>query len=189
MKVVFLSLLLASGVWAVTKEVVRVFQPVSYHDTDSAQEYGVKGELIQAAVIDRAAVLSGAFPEDLVRAVGMPFQLATNNPTYEVEEANLVVLCGLKLDVTREEESIAVVVDCAQFEVPELVELTAQQVLTMTVESIRRTVRVYYQDDAHESFKCHLSLVGLAEELKALQSLDSVFHVGPEKEPEPKEDE
>ncbi|MGJ8723689.1 MAG: hypothetical protein ACSHYB_03950 [Roseibacillus sp.] len=187
MKVLFLSLLWIGYVSAVTKEVVQVFQPVSYHDTDSAMEFGVKGELIQAAVVERAVVLSGAFPEDLVKAVGMPFRFETNNPTYDVKEANLVVLCGLAIEVTREEKSIEVVIDCSKFAIPELVELTDKQILTMTIEAIRRTARVYYQAGAYEAFKCHLRLVGLGEDRKELQSLDSKFQVGPSRESESNE--
>ena len=118
MRVLFLSLLLLGSLSAITKEVVQVFQPVSYHDTDSATEYGVKGELVQAAVVDRPMVLSGAFPEDLVKAVELPCRLESNNPTYDVKEANLVVLCGLKLEVTHEVGSMEIVVDCSEFKNP-----------------------------------------------------------------------
>ena len=182
MKVLLFSLLLVGGISAVTKEVVRVFQPVSYHDTDSATEFGVKGELVQAAVVDRAVVLSGAFPEDLVKAVEMPFRFQSNNPTYQVKETNLVVLSGLELEVTRENDSVEVTIDCSQFKVPELVELSEKQILTMTIEAIRRTIRVYYQDNAHESFECRVRLTGLGDEQKDLQSLDSDFRVGPAQE-------
>ncbi len=181
MKVAMLLILLGGHCWSVTKEVVTVFQPVSYHDTDSATEYGVRGDLVQAAVTSRPLVLSGAFPEDLVKAVAMPFQFDTNNPTYEVEEANLLVLCGLKLEVSREGEDLDVVVDCSEFAIPELVELEAKQILEMLIESIRRTVRVYYQIGAHETFMCRLTLAGLEEENRALTELATEFSVGPEK--------
>lgn len=178
MKVLVLSLLMVTGAMAVTKEVVRVFQPVSYHDTDSASEFGVKGELVQAAVTERAIVLSGAFPEDLAKSVAMPYRLPSNNPTYGVEEANLLVLCGIKLEATRAGEHLVVEVDCTEFAIPELVELTARQILTMTVESIRRTVRVYYQSDMHEAFECEIRLVALNEATKSLADLSEKFQVG-----------
>lgn len=60
-------------------------------------------------------VLSGAFPEDLVRAVGMPFRFPSNNSTYEVEEANLLVLCGVKLEMNRDAEDLEIVIDCTDF--------------------------------------------------------------------------
>ncbi|MDQ8189503.1 hypothetical protein [Roseibacillus persicicus] len=179
MKVIFLSLLMLGSVSGVTKEVVRVFQPVSYHDTDSASEYGVKGQLVQAAVVDRPVVLSGAFPEDLVKSVAMPHRLPTNNPTYEVEEVNLLLICGLALEVTRSENSIEVVLDCAGLKVPETVELTPRQIISMTIEAIRRTLRVYYQEGAHDTFECHLTLSGLAEEHAKLAELKADFQVGP----------
>ena len=49
----------------------------------------------------------------------------------------------------------------------------------MTREAVRRTVRVYYQEGAYESFKCHFRLEGLGEERKEIQDLDSEFDVGP----------
>lgn len=180
MKTIFLSLLMLGSACGVTKEVVRVFQPVSYHDTDSATEYGVKGQLVQAAVVDRSIVLSGAFPEDLVKAVSMPLTLPSNNPTYEVPEANLILLCGLALEVNRIEDSVEVIIDCAALDIPETVELTARQVLTMAIEAIRRTLRVYYQEGAHESFQCHLSLTGLPEKNEKLADLKTDFQVGPD---------
>lgn len=180
MKVPFLLLLFASSCLGVTKEVVRIFQPVSYHDTDSATEYGVRGELVQAEVINRPVVLSGAFPEDLVKAVAMPFRFASNNPTYEVEEANLILLCQIELEVTRSGPDIEVTVDCSDFVIPELVELQARQILEMTIESIRRTLRVYYQIGAHEAFVCRLQLAGLNEERQVLKGLATNFQVGPE---------
>lgn len=70
---------------------------------------------MQAAVIDHPMVLSGAFPEDLVRAVGMPFRFPSNNSTYEVEEANLLVLCGVKLEMNRDAEDLEIVIDCTDF--------------------------------------------------------------------------
>lgn len=178
MKTLLLSLLLASPCLAVTKEVVRVFCPASYHDTDSASEYGVQGDLVQAAVMDRPMVLSGAFPEDLVKAVFAPLRLPSNNPTYEVEEANLLVLCELAVQAEREGESLEVVIDCAQLQIPEVVELSAQQVLSMAVESLRRTLRLYYLDDAHESFRCQITLQGLAKERQDLASLKTTFEIG-----------
>ena len=177
MKILFLSLLLVGSLSAITKEVIQVFQPVSYHDTDSATEYGVKGELIQAAVIDRSMVLSGAFPEDLVKAVAMPFRLESNNPTYQVKEANLVVLSGLSLEVTRELDSLEVVIDCSKFKIPEHVELTERQILMMTVEAIRRTVRVYYQEGGYEPFQYQVRLAGLGKEQQGLKDLESEFTV------------
>ena len=182
MKVLFLSFLLMGGLSAITNEVVQVFQPATYHDTDSVTEYGKEGELIQAAVVARPMVLAGAFPEDLVKAVALPFQFETNSPTYRVKEANLMVLCGLEVEVTYDETSIEVVVLCGKFKNAGVVELTDRQILAMTVEAIRRTLQVYYQDEGHSSFQGQIRLTELGEEQKELQDLDSVFEVGPNPE-------
>lgn len=178
MKVVVLFFLWAGSCFGVTKEVVQVFVPASYHDTDSATEYGVKGELLQAAVIDRFMVLSGAFPEDLAKAVLLPLQFTSNNPTYEVKEANLAILCGLELDVTQVEETLNITINCSELEIPEVVEITAHQVLAMTIESLRRTLRLYYAVGAHESLTCSIHLSELGDEHQKLTSLKTTFEVG-----------
>lgn len=180
MKVALYLLFLTSCASAITKEVVRVFQPISYHDTDSVTEYGVKGELVQAAVLARQVVLSGAFPEDLIHAVAMPFSFATNNATYEVEEANLLLLCGIDFEVELQNELLEVTIDCSELSIPEAVELSPQQILQMTIESIRRTVRIYYQGEVHEPFQCDLTLQGLGENNQSLSKLETSFRVGPD---------
>ncbi|MBK1833482.1 hypothetical protein [Roseibacillus ishigakijimensis] len=178
MKVSLLLLALTANLLGVTKEVVRVFHPVSYHETDSVSEFGVKGELLQAAVIDRPVVLSGAVPEDLAKAVAMALQLPSNNPTYQVEEANLVVLSGLTLEANREGEALEVLVVCGDFKVPEDLEITARQVLTLTVTAVRRTLVTYYSGADHAKLQCHVRLVGLPEEWAGLKELEASFKVG-----------
>ena len=162
----------------VTKEVVSVFFPVSYHDTDSSAEYGVRGDLVQAAVLERGVVLSGAFPEDLPKAVLIPFQFASNNPTYTVAEANLAVLCGLSLEVNLEAAMLDVAIDCKNFKIPEEVELTERQVLQMSIEAVRRTLRRYYNEEYHDSFQCRLELRNLPKAQQKLADLKTTFQIG-----------
>ena len=179
-KALLLTVLLSSPCLAITKEVVRVFSPTSYHDTDSATEYGVKGDLVQAAVTDRPMVLSGAFPEDLAKAVFGPLQLHSNNKSYKVKEANLLVLCQLSFTAKRDDHDLEMIIDCSQLEIPEVVELTPRQVLSMTVEALRRTLRNYYEGDAHHSFHCHVTLAGLKKANGGLSDLETTFEVGNE---------
>lgn len=181
-KALLLFLLLVGFCEGVTKEVVKVFVPVSYHETDSAVEYGVKGELVQAAVIPRPMVLSGAFPEDLVKAVVMPFRLTSNNPTYEVKEANLFLLCGLQLEAVSVESNLKISIDCENLKIPEVIELSNRQMLTMAVEAVRRTVRSYYSGDEFSSFRCEVFFTRLAKRDKALAELSTTFDVGSNKD-------
>lgn len=56
----------------------------------------------------------------------------------------------------------------------------------MIIESIRRTVKVYYQNDTHQSFTCRLRFVGLNEKetVLVLKNLSLEFTAGAEKRPE-----
>ena len=178
MKVLLLLALLANSLGAITQEVIRVYQPLSFHFTDSATEFGPQGDLIQAKVVDRAMVLSGAFPEDLLKAVGLPCQLQSNNDNYKVPETNLVVLCGLRLEVSRIGKLVEVVIDCSEMKMPDFVELNYEQVMEMTVESLRRTLRLYYTKGEHEFFECQVTLSALPEAHKNLKKNETVFPVG-----------
>lgn len=178
MKSLLLVLSLVGSLGAVTKEVVRVFQPLSFHDTDSATEFGPEGKLLQAEVVALPMVLSGAFPEDLVKAVSKPHQFPTNNPDYEVSEVNMLVLCGLRLEVVREAAKLEILLDCSEMKTPEYLEVEISLVIEMVVESLRRTLRLYYRDGEHEGFDCHFSLSGLPEEAGELKKLETSFTVG-----------
>ena len=178
MRVALVFLLLLGHGFAITQEVLQVFVPASYHDTDSVNEYGVKGELVQAAVLDRTVVVSGAFPEDLARIILLPFQIPANNPAYQVQEANLAILCGLELEVNYEGNLLDVVFDCRNFKIPENIELTGRQVLTMTIEALRRTLRIYYQGDYQDPFQCNVNLRDLPKTFTELKDLKTTFRIG-----------
>ncbi|MEM9080573.1 MAG: hypothetical protein AAGC74_07785 [Verrucomicrobiota bacterium] len=168
--------LMASGV---TKELVRVYQPLSLHETDSASELE-EGEFVQAEVVARAMVLSGAFPEDLIREVARPCRLETNNPDYLVAETNLLVLCRIELDVLRSGRDLSVSFDLSHAERPEGVELSIRQVIEMSIECIRRTMGAYYRDGGQERFQVQVSILGLEEKSASLSDLATGFEVGPE---------
>lgn len=178
MKMLLITLLLANLASGVTREVVQVFQPLSFHFTDTAAEFGPKGDLVQANVISRPMVLSGAFPEDLAKAVTMSCRLDSNNPTYDIEEVNLAKLCGLTLEASRLEETVEIVIDCSKAKVPEEIEVGLDVVLQMMVECIRRTLRVYYQESGHRSFQCEVSLSGVGEGNERWKDFASRFQVG-----------
>ena len=173
-----LSGFLVGTLAAITTEVVRVFVPLSFHETDTAIETGPAGELVQARVVTRTMVLSGAFPEDLVKAVALPYQLPSNNSHYKVPDANLVALCGLTIDCTREGSLVEVNIDCQGMKSPDFLELELKQVLEMTIESVRRTLRTYYRENEHEPFECYLTLSSLTAEQVELKALETHFEVG-----------
>lgn len=177
MKFLFLTLLLTHAVLGVTREVVQVFQPLSFHFTDTAAEFGPQGDLVQANVVSRPLVLSGAFPEDLAKAVMMPCRLDSNNPTYQIPEVNLARLAGLTLEVIREEQDLEVIIDCSEASLPEEIELGLEVVLKMTVECIRRTLRVYYQDNGPPVFECKVTILGLRKGQERWADYGSKFQV------------
>jgi hypothetical protein len=178
MKILLLLILGVTSTLGVTREVVRVFQPLSFHHTDTAVEYGPKGELLQADVVARSMVLSGAFPEDLAKAVLMPCQLTSNNPGYDVPEVNLAQLCNLKLQATRSGETVEIVVDCSKAAVPEDLEVTLSQVLEMLTESIRRTFRTYYQESGQDTFRCQIRFESPKEGKGVFEREEVRFSVG-----------
>lgn len=160
----------------ITVEVVRLFQPLSLHGTDGAGDED-DDEVMQAAVISRPMALTGAIPEDLVKAVGDPCKIASNSPAYTVEEANLLVICKIGLSVEMLEERLLVRLDLSRLEMPEEVDLTARQVLTLTIKSIRRTLEAYFAH-SDENLPWEVRITGTKDSNASLKNLSGKFTVG-----------
>jgi len=65
----------ASFCSASVREVVTVYQALSFHGTDTAESLGE--EIVQAGVLATPMILSGAMPEVLISAVAEPHKLAS----------------------------------------------------------------------------------------------------------------
>lgn len=178
MKLCFLLLLsLAHCCYATVIDVVQIFQPLSLHGSDVDDEVDDMGETLQAAVLSRPMALTGAFPETLVESIAMPHQLPTNNDNYQIKEVNLVVLCGIKISASLDEDEVLQVeLNIANLVIPEGVDLTARQVLKLVSASIRRTLGEYNALQKNE-FKVLQRIVGTNESNASLQDLGSKYVV------------
>ena len=172
-----LGLLVPLSAPAITIEVVRVFQPISLHGTDGAGDVEDGEQVLQAAVMSRPVALAGAIPEDLVKAVAAPCRIPTNTPAYEVVESNLLLLCGIDLGVDMLQERLLVTLDVSQLKIPEEVDLTARQVLNLTIRAVRKTLEGYYAHGG-EKLLWEVRITGTGEATASLKDLSGKHSVG-----------
>jgi len=132
------------------------------------------GEALQAAVISRPMALTGAFPEILVESIRTPQRLPSNSPNYQVEEVNLLVLCGVGISAEMTEEGLLVGFDVAKLAIPEPVDLTIRQVLKLGIVAVRKTLEVY-QAPQTDPLRIRIRIVGTDEGTESLRDLDSEF--------------
>ncbi len=179
LRAIALLLLLPMMTSAITLEVVKLFQPVSLHGTDGVGDEEEGKEPIQAGVMSRPVVISGAIPEDLVKAIAMPHKIASNSPAYEVEDANLLNLCKVKLTVEMKGERLLVRLDVTDFMLPEDLDLTARQVLRLTIKSVRQTLKDYFKNgEEEEAVEVSIAVIGTNEGNESLKDLGVRFKAG-----------
>ncbi len=178
-----LSLIASPPTTATTIMVVPVFEPLSLHGTDGDDAISEIGEALQATVMPRPMALTGAFPEVLVDSIRTPHLMPTNNPNYQVQEVNLLVLCKIGISAEMTEEGLLVRFDVSQLEIPAEVDLTSRQVLKLAVVSIRRTLEAY-QSPQPQALPVSIVVEGVDEGKAPLRDLAVKFSVGPE---EPKD--
>jgi hypothetical protein len=168
---------IAGGAGASTITIVPVYEPLSLHGTDS-DEISEIGETLRATIMARPMALSGAFPETLVEAVGLPHTVSTNTPNYKVTESNLLVLCAITVSAELgEEAALQVNLDVAKLKIPEDVDLTARQVLKLAILAVRRTLEAY---QAHQpgKLKVSVAVTGTGDANNSLRDLAQVFTLG-----------
>ena len=172
-----LVLLMQGLVGGSTIEVVQLYQPLSLHGTDGVGEVKDGEDLLQAAVLSRPFAVSGALPEDLVKAVAHPQQIPSNNPGYQVEDANLLNLCQVGLNVEIRGEILMVRFDVSELSIPEEVDLTSRQVLKLAIQAVRRTLEDFLRD-SDERIEVSVGILGTNDENAALKDLATRFVVG-----------
>ena len=159
---------------------IRLHQPLTLHGTDGSGEEDEGGEPLQAAVLSRPYALSGALPEELIKAVASPCSIDGNNPAYEVKEANLLVLCKITLEARDgADDALEAVFDLSALEVPDEIDLTVRQVLRMSIQALRRTLENYYSHD-EDSLQWKVVIEGTREGNASLKDLGKVFTIGKE---------
>jgi hypothetical protein len=121
--------------------------------------------------------LTGGFPEVLVESVAKPHQLPTNNPNYQIKEVNLVVLCGVMLNASIDDDGVLQVeINIGNLKIPEDVDLTARQVLKIVSVAIRKTL-IDYNSMQKDEMKVILRIVGTNESNNGLQDLGMKYLV------------
>ena len=121
--------------------------------------------------------LAGAIPEDLVKAVGDPCKIESNSPAYDLEEANLLILCKIKLSVELLEERLLVKLDLSQMSIPEEIDLTARQMLTLSIRAVRKTLEAYFAHTDEKIF-WEVRIMGTNERNASLKNLSAKHTVG-----------
>lgn len=162
---------------ATTITVVPIFEPLSLHGTDGDDAISEIGEALQATVMARPMALTGAFPEVLVDSIRTPHAIPTNNPNYEVGEANLLVLCKIGISGEMSESGLLIRFDVTELAIPAEVDLTSRQVLKLAIVAIRRTLEAY-QAPQTQPLPVSVVVEGADEGTAPLKDLALTFTIG-----------
>jgi hypothetical protein len=169
--------LLGSAARATTIMVVPIFEPLSLHGTDGEEARSDTGGALQACVMSRPMAMTGAFPEALIDAIRSPHLIPTNNPRYQVQETNLLVLCNIGISGTMTAQGLTVRLDVAQLAIPPDVDLTARQILKLTIAAVRKTLEEYQRPQT-QPIAVSLIIEGVGEGKSGLRDLATHFTVG-----------
>jgi hypothetical protein len=172
----FAAVCLSSGGLATTIAVVPIFEPLSLHGTDVDGAVTEIGEALQASVMSRPMALTGAFPEALVASIRSPHLIPSNNPNYKVIEANLLVLCGVRITGEMTVDGLQVSLDITQLAIPTEVDLTSRQVLKLALVALRKTLEAY-QADQRQPLKVTVTIEGADAGKTSLNDLGAKFEV------------
>jgi hypothetical protein len=162
---------------ASTIMVVPIYEPLSLHGTDGDDAISEIGEALQATVMARPMALTGAFPEVLVDAIASVHKIPTNHENYTVTEANLLVLCGVKLSGEMTEDGLLVRFNVEALAIPEMVDLTSRQVLKLALVALRKTLEVY-QLPQEQPLPVTVRIEGTNEGTAPLTDLGTFFTIG-----------
>ena len=176
MKLLLAFLLLPLIARATTTTVAPVHEPLSLHGADNDEITTEVGEALQACVMARPMALTGDFPETLVRSIRTPHAFPTNNPNYQVRETNLLILADITLDAQSTEQGLIVRIVCHNMKIPPEVDLTARQILRLTIVAIRKTLEDY-QKIQTELLRVHLVIEASGEAKSHLEALATTFQI------------
>ena len=166
----------ATVLGATTLSLVTVFEPVTLRGTDVDDADEEHGEGLQATVIARPMVLSGAFPEVIVEAISMPHELPSNDPGYDVAEANLLVLCQIGIAAEMVDGGMRATLDVGNLSVPAELGLTEVQVVGLAVSAIRKTLE-NYQKQQPQPLPVKISISGAEPPREELGKLACEFEI------------
>jgi hypothetical protein len=181
MKTTLALLLCGIAIWchvsATTIMVVPVHEPLSLHGTDGDEAISDIGEALQACVMPRPMALTGAFPEILCESIRTPHPIPTNNPNYQIKEANLLVLCRIGISAEMTETGLHVRLDVSELGIPPEVDLTSRQVLKLAIVALRKTLDEY-QLPQPDPLTVRLTIEGADAAKASLRDLGVEFVAG-----------
>jgi hypothetical protein len=127
--------------------------------------------------------MTGAFPEVLIDAIRSPHLIPTNNPNYKIQESNLLVIAKIGISGEMTADGLTVRIDVSQLAIPPEIDLTARQILKLTIVAIRKTLEVY-QAPQSNPLAVTLVIEGADEAKTNLRELGANFVIGDVTPPE-----
>jgi len=112
--------------------------------------------------MSRPMVIQGAAPEALLAAVAHPHRLVSlsDQKAYREAEANLLVLCGLKLSTKLESRHCVVKIDISTIKIPQQLDIQPRELLLLARLAVEKTLELYYSGQAG-TMKIDLRIVGI----------------------------
>ena len=107
----------------------------------------------------------------------MPHKIASNSPAYSLPEANLFKLCKVTLTAEIKGEKLLVRLDLKEMTIPEDIDLTARQILRLSINAIRRTLKDYFKD-AGSTMEVSVGIIGTKEGNESLKDLAVRYALG-----------
>lgn len=157
--------------------VTPIYEPLSLHDTDGDEAISDTGEALQACVMSRPQAITGAVPEDLLHAIRRSHKIPSNNDNYQVQEANLLMLTGIGILAQMDGKTLNVRLNVSTMTIPSEVDLTARQILNLTIVAIRKTLEGYQAEQA-QALPVKLMIEGTKDLNAGLKDLNAEFVIG-----------
>jgi len=114
--------------------------PTSLLGTEGEDDPLKDGEHVAVTILLRPTVVGGAFPEDPVHAMGLPYRIA-NAPKGFPGESNLIVLVGAKIHAEWGEKFHTVTADFSRVRVSAELGVSLRQVMQLTAECLRQNLQ------------------------------------------------
>ncbi|MBE2180763.1 MAG: hypothetical protein IAE97_09855 [Chthoniobacterales bacterium] len=139
-------LLLASALSShAERDIAPVYQPLSLLGTElEANPLGAE-EPMAADIFATPTLVSSAYPEAIVHAIGRPHRFY-NAPEGFPEESNLLVMTGGKLEAEWGEERHKITIDFSKVSIEEHLGITLQQLCDLTLLCLSKSLQQGYSD-------------------------------------------
>lgn len=147
MKHLFPALLLLALPMALRAErdIASIYQPLSLLGTElEAAPLGAE-EPMAADIFATPTLVSSAYPEAIVHAIGLPYRFY-NAPEGFPEESNLLVMTGGKLEAEWGEERHKITIDLSQVSIEEHLGITLRQLCDLTLLCLSRSLQQGFSD-------------------------------------------